>query len=68
MSLLFNVVVVVLYVLRIIWKDERGSDKKNKSKLERMKNQCIFFRVGDWLLVVVVAWFNIWDEASCVIL
>jgi hypothetical protein len=68
MSLLFNVVVVVLYVLRIIWKDERGSDKKNKSKLERMKNQCIFFRVGDWLLVVVVAWFNIWNEASCVIL
>ena len=68
MSILFNVVVVVLYVLRIIWKDERGSDKKNKSKLERMKNQCIFFRVGDWLLVVVVAWFNIWDEASCVIL
>ena len=67
MSMLFNVV-VVLYVLRIIWKDERGSDKKNKSKLERMKNQCIFFRVGDWLLVVVVAWFNIWDEASCVIL
>ena len=65
--MLFNVV-VVLYVLRIIWKDERGSDKKNKSKLERMKNQCIFFRVGDWLLVVVVAWFNIWDEASCVIL
>ena len=67
MSMLFNVV-VVLYVLRIIWKDERGSDKKNKSKLERMKNQCIFFRVGDWLLVVVVAWFNIWNEASCVIL
>jgi heme/copper-type cytochrome/quinol oxidase subunit 3 len=46
MSLLFNVVVVVLYVLRIIWKDERGSDKKNKSKLERMKNQWHFLSSG----------------------
>ena len=39
--MLFNVV-VVLYVLRIIWKDERGSDKKNKSKLERMKKSMAF--------------------------
>ena len=45
MSILFNVV-VVLYVLRIIWKDERGSDKKNKSKLERMKNQWHFLSSG----------------------
>jgi hypothetical protein len=48
--MLFNVV-VVLYVLRIIWKDERGSDKKNKSKLERMKNQWAFsfeWATGCW--------------------